>query len=678
MFSSIRLADAFLRTVGPGHILIVARGNSPIAGELRRRGCRVDQTDSYALSLDGSAAAFDRLDSILLIDTAPSLIESPSALISILHALRPRFLAIATGEPAIASPAKLSAPSSSWAEALLATGFRRSPAAFSVADYEALNRPQVGPLTVYERIDLAVLTKWPLERLLAERDLHMDMSREFSGRADAHMVRYALAAQWVRPGDLVLDCACGLGYGTAILAGQSAGRRFVGVDIDRHVIDYARDNFAHYGVEYRVASGTTLDFLADASVDFIASFETIEHVEDYDALIDEFARVLKPDGRIIASVPNLWVDETGRDPNPHHFHAFDYAKFRSALARRFLVEARYRQEAPGGFKLSDAQRALSRRPLDSEEPDTEWWIIVASANPLRADTAAFNHPGFDTSSCKMAVLAQFAEHYANPWLYRTVVQMGERVADPGLLRTLSLEVLGTSAPATPDFGAAATVLGYQMLENGESQQLDDLLAICTEYATTKTDNAHVFRWQISLAYVCALNCLAAGRRIEARGWFDAVAARDALAFSPLLATKTVAAGFWRAMLRLVDGETAQARVALTDAIEAAAVALRNTSEAAIGRQDRPLTFGFQELAEVADMAGQCAAALHHLDDFSRAPGKFWSRVDVRRFGLATWCLHLEQENKRLLEQVHTLLAQRPQNDRGRSCLSLGTSEALVD
>jgi len=46
----------------------------------------------------------------------------------------------------------------------------------------------------------------------------MDMTREVGPRADAHTVRYSLAAQWVRAGDTVLDCACGLGYGSAILA----------------------------------------------------------------------------------------------------------------------------------------------------------------------------------------------------------------------------------------------------------------------------------------------------------------------------------------------------------------------------------------------------------------------------------------------------------------------------
>lgn len=654
MNPSIQLAEELLRAVGPGRFLILG-DEDRLSVELRTKGCRVEQiaTPPVALMLQNLGETYD---TVVIGGATLGTIDDPESLLRSLRRVARRFLALAPGAwvAALRNQGERGL-AGYWADALIGAGFRRSPAHFAVPQYAQLDSPELMPIEVYERIDDDMLRQWPLERLLRERDLHMDMSREFGPRADAHLVRYALAADLVRPGDTVLDCACGLGYGSALLAARSAGGRFIGVDIDADAIAYARANFGRtHGVEYRVGSGTRLDFLPDASVDFIASFETIEHVEDYDALIDEFARVIKPDGRIIASVPNLWVDDHGKDPNPFHFHAFDYEKFRAALGRRFLIEARYRQEAPGGFKLWGARRALERRPLESDEPDTEWWIIVASANPFSVCTVPYRHPAFERSTTPAAELTRFDAHYANPWLYRPMVQMGERILDDALLREIALTVLSGSASGTPDFGAAATVIAYQLLGERRLDQLDDLLQLASEYSKPSSANPHVHRWQISLSYACALLCLAADRRDEALTWFDSVAARDAIAFSPLLATKTVAANFWRGILRLVDGEREAARAALTAGVTAAAAALRAAGETAIGRDDAPLPFAFQELAEVADMASQCTTALHHLDAFDRSPGRFWGAVDTRRFGLASWCLHLQRENAELRRLLATI------------------------
>jgi hypothetical protein len=90
-------------------------------------------------------------------------------------------------------------------------------------------------------------------------------------------------------------------------------------------------------------------------------------------------------------------------------------------------------------------------------------------------------------------------------------------------------------------------------------------------------------------------------------------------------------------------------------VEAGRRALHAPDENAIGNPLDPLTFGFPELAEIADMAGQCANALHQLNVFERSPGKFWRATDLRRFGMATWAINLEKELQELrarLEELH--------------------------
>jgi ubiquinone/menaquinone biosynthesis C-methylase UbiE len=658
MTAGIKFVEELLGVVGPGSFLVLGCEEASLPAELLAHGCR-------AFVVRGPAARFEHdfggcvgpllpegtapFDCVLVCGSMMMAIDDPVSVFGALRNYTSRYVVLAPGEMVVHAHALGGrGQQSSWAQSALAAGFRRAPAQFGVGLYVELNHPQLCELSVFELIADAALQAGPMDWLLANRDLHMDMSREWSPRADAHMVRYSLAADWVRPGDTVLDCACGLGYGSAILAARSSGARFIGVDVDQGAVAYASDQFGdRYGIEYVAARGTDLRFLDDSSVDIIVSFETIEHVENYGDLIAEFRRVLKPDGRIVASVPNLWVDETGRDPNPYHFHAFDWPKFRDAFADGFIVEARYRQDAPGGFKMWNAQRLLERCPLESDEPDTEWWIIVASADPLAACDGRYRHPQFERSACSGSHVAEFAGHYDNPWLYRTMVQMGERLANPESLDDLALRVLGRMPIESADAGAAITILGYRLLELDRHQQVPDLLDLVEAYLAQSSGNPHVQRWKISASYVAALLCGRLGDRAAAAGYFERVSEFDPLVFSPLLATKTIAARFWRGVMHLVDGEVKQAYASFLAGTEAGRTALHAPDENAIGNPLSPLTFGFQELAEVADMASQCALAMAHIDDYARSPGKFWRRVDVRRFGLASWAKHLEAENERL-------------------------------
>lgn len=666
MAQGIKFVEDLLGVVGPGSFLILGCEDPSMPAGLLARGCRVfvvpgpearfehDLAGCVGPLLPDGTAPFD---CVVVCGSMMMAIDDPTSVFGALRAYTSRYVVLAPGELLARSHALgARGQQAGWAQSALAAGYRRAPAQFHVGLYGELNHPQLHELSVFELISDAALESGPMEWLLANRDLHMDMSREWSPRADAHMVRYALAAEWVRPGDTVLDCASGLGYGSAILAARSAGARFYGVDLDQGAVAYARQEFGErYGIEYVAASGTDLRFLEDASIDTIVSFETIEHVEDYLALIGEFRRVLKPDGRIIASVPNLWVDETGRDPNPYHFHAFDWAKLRDAFADGFIVEARFRQDAPGGFKMWDSQRALARCPLDSAEPDTEWWIIVASADPLAPSARAYRHPQFARSAVDGSHVADFAAHYDDPWLYRSMVQMGERIASPEALDDLALRVLGGVALESADAGAAITVLGYRVLELGRHEQVPDICNLVDAFDAQASENPHVARWKLSGNYVAALLCMRAGERERAAAYLDRVAAADPLVFSPLLATKTIAARFWRGLMHLIDGQASEARASFLAGIEAGRAALHAPDENAIGNPAAPLTFGFQELAEVADMASQCALALAHLDEFARSPGKFWRKVDVRRFGLASWARHLENENESLRQK----LAARP-------------------
>jgi ubiquinone/menaquinone biosynthesis C-methylase UbiE len=666
---SRRRADELLGMVGLGRILLFNFNDQALIGSLLQSGC-----DAYGWVLNSESiepARNNRIcrmidaDAEAVFDTVVINMALPehtvfTQLIKTLRTNVKRSLLLDFNHVGSLSGYGTT-PSTTSNEQLetlvIEAGFRRHLACFPVARYQRLNSTSREMLLAFEKLSDSALTRWPMENLLMNRDLHMDMSREASARSDAHLVRYALAAEWIRPGDKVLDCACGLGYGTAMLAASSTGRHFIGVDIDPQSIAYARDNFADYDtqtVEYRAGSALDLNFIADHSIDMVVTFETIEHLENYPTFLAEIARVLKPDGRVIGSVPHLWVDETGRDPNPHHFHAFDYSLIRDAFARYFTIEARYAQTAPGGVKLHEAQRDLEQRPLDfhDDEADTEWWILVASGNLADSATVEYGHPEFDRSTQNtLAVVTAFEDFYDDPWVYRQLIQNGQRIRDPQLLSRVIDSVAANTRNDSADFGAMLSVRAYQALLDDNHMAQTAVIDAVENYTRIEDVNPHVYRWQLSLSYVAGLILLNSGQRDRAKSLLVRVTELDPLRFSPLLATKTVSANFILGTMHMVDGEIPLARSAFGAGVSAARRALHAPDLNAIGRPEEPLCFGFMELAEIADLAGQCAVAIRDIDQSRVAPGKVWRTLETRRFGMLAWLRTLEEENKRLRQEL---------------------------
>jgi SAM-dependent methyltransferase len=116
-----------------------------------------------------------------------------------------------------------------------------------------------------------------------------------------HWHRYAFARRLVA-GKRVLDAACGEGYGSAMLA--KVARDVVGVDIDEASIAHARARYgATANLRYERRDATALDFAA-ASFDIVTCFETLEHVEAQETMLDGFRRLLADDGVLIVSSPD--------------------------------------------------------------------------------------------------------------------------------------------------------------------------------------------------------------------------------------------------------------------------------------------------------------------------------------------------------------------------------------
>jgi hypothetical protein len=247
-------------------------------------------------------------------------------------------------------------------------------------------------------------------------------------------------------------------------------------------------------------------------------------------------------------------------------------------------------------------------------------------------------------------LVDFGAAYDNPWLYRTMVQMGERLGDELKLARLAECVIEDSRAGSADRGAAIAVLGYRVLELRLTHLAGQIIALIAAYAEAPVDHdtpVHVRRWRISLAFLAGRLSELAGDRDAAKSWYRDAANGEWAAFSPLLATKAIAASFYEARLHLADGDGPNALASFKAGVETALEAAAFPHEEQMGAAGEPLPFYLTELAEVIDMGSQCANAVAHFHLWQRDPGLFWRQVDIRRFGLASWARDLEQENQRL-------------------------------
>lgn len=114
------------------------------------------------------------------------------------------------------------------------------------------------------------------------------------------------SSPWSRPVRIglesaaALDAGCGEGYLSRLLAGRGAGP-VVGVDLCPELVDAARQQAVEEGLDIRHETADVAALpLADATVDLVVANHVLNDLEDPALAIAEFARVLRPGGRVVA------------------------------------------------------------------------------------------------------------------------------------------------------------------------------------------------------------------------------------------------------------------------------------------------------------------------------------------------------------------------------------------
>jgi ubiquinone/menaquinone biosynthesis C-methylase UbiE len=147
-----------------------------------------------------------------------------------------------------------------------------------------------------------------------------------------HLHRYAIASNYIKD-KIVLDIASGEGYGSNIMSKEAS---FVyGVDIDNTTVQEAKLKYKKENLEFLAGSASQIP-IDDNSIEVVVSFETIEHHNEHQEMMNEIKRVLKPNGILIISTPDkLYYSDERNFKNQFHIKELYKQEFINLLSKNF-------------------------------------------------------------------------------------------------------------------------------------------------------------------------------------------------------------------------------------------------------------------------------------------------------------------------------------------------------
>lgn len=514
-----------------------------------------------------------------------------------------------------------------WETRCFEAGFRKHPAYYQINDYESLNREGRQICILLEKIPAKAIEDYPLESLNESRGLHMDMLRDTGERSDAHVVRYQWASGYIKPGDRVLDAACGLGYGCRIMRHLSDAEQVIGMDGSEKAVNYASKSYSDEPrrIDYRAGLlPEALSTLPDGSFEVIVSFETLEHLEEPKALLREFRRLLTPGGRLIVSVPNNWSDETGKDPNPHHLQVYDWTRLIQELSDEFILDEAFAQTATQckvsheGNLWKPKPRSFKRVDLTEAAPaDCEWWLMAAMKSPLVSgpryvERAFHNIARTDHPSIR------YSEAYENPWLMHAMVNVTYRLKNDDALEKLALDVMAASSKESNDYAAALCIMAYRVFDRRpeDASAIENVIRQIEAVTTNPPKGPMGLRWKVSLLFIIARLHQALGDLEQAKTMFIECAKLDVREFGIHLATKTTESWFLAGKLACALGDREEARSHWERGVESGSLLLSVSLDDILINRHFPNRFnygdGVREYALAWDNIARCANGLRLL------------------------------------------------------------------
>lgn len=596
------IAEQILTSCGPGRILDVGCGMGLLVRTLLRKGIDARGVDVAAqpvaranelapgrfqtgsiLHLPFDDASFDTITST---DCLEHIAEAdvPRALAE-LHrvARRAVFIRVAVTPDRDGVWHLTVRPRHWWEEQFFNAGFSRHPLSQRIVAFEALD-------------DEGWQVTLVMQKLPRPAGYPDDMLSRPGREAEAALARSTRIAWFIRPGDLVLDITPEAAASGAVLASQSNAQRIIAAG-DGATIDAAKARFGHLGLPLDLRTPDAIAKLEDRSVGLInAAGASVD-----DALLAEFRRILVPGGRLVLGGP------VGAPP--------------PAIPAGYLHERSFSQS----LGSESSSRAL--RVIEPGHESGDWWMRILSTDVVGATRAGYVERSFPDYSHEPAFnIGNYARDHDNPWLLRAMISMGMRTPNRALVAETAARVLETARPGSADQGAALCVLAYRLLEQDDLDpaHAGDMTSRLEAFIRQAEATPHAQRWAISNQYVLAQLLLARGQFTEARAAFEACANMDVLAFSPLLASKTIDACFYAGLIAANAHDRAGARALWERGLHELHRVLHHDWLNIWGAPERPMPFGLPDVGIMIDGASRCASGLIWLDEWDRRPGLAWT------------------------------------------------------
>jgi SAM-dependent methyltransferase len=290
-----------------------------------------------------------------------------------------------------------------------------------------------------------------------------------------HYHRY-LFARSLCAGLDVLDVASGEGYGSAQLA--QVARSVVGVEYSDSTVRSAAANFPRANLRFIQGDARALQ-LADASVDAIVSFETIEHFDGQEAFLSEIHRVLRPDGCLIISTPDRDIySPSSAPPNAYHVRELSRVEFLALLRRHFgQVELLLQRSAIGSALMPETVAPVEplvfeRRGATHFEacgilPRAPYIVAVAANRPVRPLPVSLFIERSDLDTDRLALTQRVAELDALRILF------DDATAQLTHMHALLTETYGTATQAT-EHARAVAASELEALRSKSAHRLEEL------------------------------------------------------------------------------------------------------------------------------------------------------------------------------------------------------------
>jgi len=204
-----------------------------------------------------------------------------------------------------------------------------------------------------------------------------------------HILRYFFACQYTK-NKIVLDAGCGAGYGSYLISKYGQSKLVEAIDISKETIKYAKSQYSEPNINFHTDNILVLKTIKDKTIDVVTNFEVIEHIKEQDIFLKQIKRVLKNDGVLIISTPNILNHPKGnkyhlKELKPNNFNILlkKYFKKVSILSQNFYLTQEINSiNNPSTINLKTKNSFFEQNIVNLKEPknikNSEYLVAICS------------------------------------------------------------------------------------------------------------------------------------------------------------------------------------------------------------------------------------------------------------------------------------------------------------